>query len=607
MKGTLFTADFVKNADGALKLIEINTDTAIQSVLASAQLEWSELISVFTANSITDLHVVYKNVQKSIVDDLEQELIAGGHSITFNRHIEADNSIYPSAIEDASGKFILRLAYDQSALLDSNYAAKDLNVYKLFLDDNKSDRVPGLYYSGSESSEIIDTLEDSTNADNIADLAVRSIESKKGADLSFYKLGNTSQSSAERIAAAKSELSSGDVILTNYYVPSGATRASSVRLYQVVYGDNLDIATIGAYSIDAILDFPTALDNDLSLAASKIHNKHYSEFSVEGINRVAGITPDHSILRLDGGADLAPSAVVGDVYKSYFVNGAPDTDQYGTLFGWSHNGDTMPDGSFPTGSVLISSDSHVPTNNSVIKITLDNGDILRLGPLSNLIIHQASSNTIRYVYASTLVVEDSLFNVDGNKVGIASLDVEIHDIDNDATTYEFNLEDTDIFTVSGSSIIVHNSPCFIAGTEVTLSDGDVKSIEDVVVGDLIATYNHDEEEVEEQEVLSVMVKVVDQVAKIFTEVADITGTLDHPFYVIGKGYCSVDPAKTLSDSGLEVEELEVGDEILTYEGDTSTVLDIEIINEDTEVFNLDKVQGNHNFFANSLLVHNRYK
>lgn len=608
MKGTLFTADFVKGADGSFKLLEVNTDTAIQNSLVANQIHWDDFISVLSANSITNIQALYKNVQKSIIDDLESALTAAGSTITLVRHIEGDNSIYPTVIEDQEGRFILRLAYDASAIFDSTYAAKDLNVYKLFIDNNEQEKVPGLYYSGSESIEVVDTLENTINSDNIVDIALRKTYSIKGHDLSFYKLGNTELTATERINFAKTQLGGEGNILTNYYATPGGSKATSTRLYQIIYGPNLDIVTLGGYTVEAILDYPTSLDVSLDQAANRIPLKHFSEFSIEGINRVAGITPEHSIVRADGGADLAQNAVPGDLYLSYNVEGSPNTDQYGTLFQWSHSGNEMPSGSYPTSSVLISSQTHEPTNNSIIKITLADGNIMRVGPLSNVLVYQSSTDSVRYIYASAIELEDSLFNVNGSKVGIQSLEVEILDVDADATTYEFNLEETDIFIVSGSDIIVHNSPCFVAGTEIALSNGDTKNIEDIIPGDSVLTYNHNYQQVEGQLVLSTQEKSVNKVVEISTSLGGrIFATLDHPFYVEGKGYCSFDNKLTLKDSGLEVGVLQVGDKLMSLEGDRDAITSLKVIEDTFTVFNLDNVANNKNFFANSYLVHNRYK
>ena len=59
------------------------------------------------------------------------------------------------------------------------------------------------------------------------------------------------------------------------------------------------------------------------------------------------------------------------------------------------------------------------------------------------------------------------------------------------------------------------------------------------------------------------------------------------------------------DSGLDVEQILIGDEVLHIDGYGVTITDI-IENEETStVYNLNNVEKNHNFFAENLLVHNR--
>ena len=44
-------------------------------------------------------------------------------------------------------------------------------------------------------------------------------------------------------------------------------------------------------------------------------------------------------------------------------------------------------------------------------------------------------------------------------------------------------------TISTSLIGLHNFTCFAAGTQISLPNGDVKNIEDIVVGDLVIGWN----------------------------------------------------------------------------------------------------------------------
>ena len=70
MKGTFFSADFVKDANNDLRLIEINTDTGLTSPQAHV-LDWSNLINVLETNDITNVEVVYKyDIQDCIIQHL---------------------------------------------------------------------------------------------------------------------------------------------------------------------------------------------------------------------------------------------------------------------------------------------------------------------------------------------------------------------------------------------------------------------------------------------------------------------------------------------------------------------------------------------------------
>ena len=134
MKGTLFSADFATDGSDNLRLLEINTDTGIASS-SFGLFDFSPLYNVLNSGSIDKIHVVYKDHQTEFINFFSQSLVTQytGSISSFDRTIEEGNTIYPSTITDAADKFILRLAYDEAAILDSTYAKNNLNyVHKLF-------------------------------------------------------------------------------------------------------------------------------------------------------------------------------------------------------------------------------------------------------------------------------------------------------------------------------------------------------------------------------------------------------------------------------------------------------------------------------------------
>ena len=608
MKATLFSADFVKTNSDRLKLLEINTDTSIQEHLASTRLDFTDLISVITSNSITNVHVLYKHVSKAIADRFETQLKSLAPSVEFNRVVQADQAIYATSVTDEDDRLILRIAYDHAAVFDSEYAAKDLNVYSLFIDNDSGSKVPGLYYSGSNDSRTWDTLETNFNSASIADFTVRKYQAAKGEDLFFYKTGRFSDDSNTRIANIKTELSGSDNIITNYYMVDGTTKATSIRLYQVIYGTALDLVNIGAYEIDSLFDYPTSVSIDDNVTANLLAAKHYSEFSVEGINRARGLTSDNKLIRFDGSYDAVAEVTNGDTYKSYFVSGSPDTDSYGTMMDWESAGNEMPSGSYATGSVMISSTNETPCNNGIIKVSLDNGRTFRAGGTAVVLLYDSSSDSVKYDYLSNISEEDQLFDSNGDKVSISSVDVEITEDAIDARVYQFNLEDTDVYINSGSEIIFHNAPCFIAGTKVLTENGE-HAIEDIKVGDKVLTVNHEEAQKSElKNVIQTMATDNKEVVRYTLENGvTITGTSDHPIYVNDKGYCSLDPEITKNDSGFDCSQIEVGDKLLHYDGYEVPITYIDRLEEPATVYNLSNIEDNHNFYANGFLVHNRIK
>jgi hypothetical protein len=608
MKATLFSADFVRTNSNDLRLLEVNTGTSIQQHLADSKLDFTDLISVITSNSITNVHVLYQHVSKPIADRFEDQLTAAAPSVEFNRVVQADQAIYATSVTDEDDRLILRIAYDHAAVFDSEYAARDLNIYRLFIDNDASEKIPGIFYSGSDYGQVIDTLETNFNSANIADFTVRKYQAAKGDDLFFYKAGRSSDDSETRMTSIKSELSTGGKnIITNYYKVDDATKASSIRLYQVIYGTALDIVNIGAYEIDALLDYPTSLTIDENVTGNLIDSKHYSEFSVEGINRARGLTTDNKLIKFDGSYDAVAEVTNGDNYKSYFVSGSPDTDSYGTLMEWEDAGDEMPSGSYATGSIMISSTNDTPCNNGIVKVTLGNGKIFRAGGTAVVLIYDSSADAVKYDYLSNITTDDQLFDSNGDKVSISSLDIEITEDSADAQVYQFNLEDTDVYINSGSEIIFHNAPCFIAGTKVLTETGEY-AIEDIKVGDKVLTVNHEEDKSELKNVIQTMVTDKKEVVEYTLENGEtLTGTPDHPIYVIDKGYSSLDPEASMKDSGIEASQIEVGDKLLHFDGYEVPITKIERLDDLVTVYNLSNVEGNHNFYANGFLVHNRQK
>ena len=145
MKGTLFSADFVKDSTGNLRLLELNTDTGfINQELVN--FDFSDFNQILVDNSISELDIIYKpDIHQKFVNQLTSSL--SSDTTVINLHKESNGTIYPTQVEDSDNKFILRLAYDESALFDSEYCKNRLNVFNLFTDNSINDYSISYYHS----------------------------------------------------------------------------------------------------------------------------------------------------------------------------------------------------------------------------------------------------------------------------------------------------------------------------------------------------------------------------------------------------------------------------------------------------------------------------
>ena len=135
--------------------------------------------------------------------------------------------------------------------------------------------------------------------------------------------------------------------------------------------------------------------------------------------------------------------------------------------------------------------------------------------------------------------------------------------------------------------------CFVAGTLVLTAEG-LKRIEEIKTGDRVLSADTETMTSEYKTVLETFVRRTNEIIHIFVENEEITTTIDHPFWVNGKGFV---PAMNLV----------IGSELINDKGDIVCVENIrrETNRDGVEVFNF-KVEDFHTYYVgeNGILVHN---
>ena len=164
--------------------------------------------------------------------------------------------------------------------------------------------------------------------------------------------------------------------------------------------------------------------------------------------------------------------------------------------------------------------------------------------------------------------------------------------------------------VTGNVLVCPRSSvgCFVKGTLVTMADGSYLPIEAVQEGDVVLTYNEETGEQQPGTVTEFKVYTKDSIVKLsLSNGTTIQATAEHPFWIVDKGWCSVDAKAAKEDHGIEVSQLEIGDTLLDENNNKVVLAGIEEKQQVPyqAVYNL-TVQQNHTYYANGILVHNKY-
>jgi intein/homing endonuclease len=612
MKGTLFSADFVKDSTGNLRLLELNTDTGFLTQEVS-NIDFTDINQVLVENNITVLDIIYKpGIHLEFVNNFSASVPS--NITTINLHEEDPNSIYPITIEDSSDKFILRLAYDESALFDSEYCKNRLNVFNLFTDNSVTDYCVSYYHSSSIGE--FNTLTKELNENNLPDATIKDINEYHN-PIDFFKIGSEVENETieDRWNQFLSANVSDDKVIEQYHFHTSSldsyNHITSVRFFGIVYGSELEVIPLHSYKISSIFDLPNDLSSELNLSqyTNKIQDYHYYEFTTNFIKSDSnGLLSTHEILSSDDVWRPIGDYVVGNSVKSYHIDRYDASNQNSLYF--NYEGSQLPSGSYLTSSVVVYKDSANLKYNSMFELKVDN-DSFFSGLSKYYIVFDSGSNMSSFKPISLINPEtDYLYGVDANLINIDEINFYTS-TDSNLTYVELDIEDTDTFIISGSTsfntIVAHNAPCFVAGTQILLENELTKNIEDVVEGEYVVSFDFKNNQLVPSKVLKVFSRKVDKVVEYeFVNGTKLKATLDHPIYVIDKGWCSYSDelSNSLYKLNNPVQKIELND-IVKFNNEDSELKNITILNEENVVYNLSEIDTFHNYFVNGVLAHNR--
>jgi hypothetical protein len=154
---------------------------------------------------------------------------------------------------------------------------------------------------------------------------------------------------------------------------------------------------------------------------------------------------------------------------------------------------------------------------------------------------------------------------------------------------------------------VHNNFCLTGETKIALHNGTATEIRRVKTGDLVMSFNAETGKTESAIVLEMKKVKHDNIVTLSFETAQVNITDDHPIWVKGKGWASLNPKRSMSYLKLEkVSLLQLGDVCLFINSDGTTgesqLMKMELVPGEFDTYTITKLSRNKAFFANGIMV-----
>ena len=453
MKGTFISSDFIKARDNSIRLVEVNTDTVVYGGLTEDEFSWQLLVD-FISGSYTTLHIISKpEIHLDAVNALKTKVESQLPSLIVSESISNLLEVYPDNVTDAADKFILRMAYDENAILDSEYCKDSFNALKLMHEySHTSSIIPFYAVSGSTT---FDTLNTASYSDNVPNAVVK-YKDRVNEDVMFQKYTDWS--------AAKTNLNSSSY-MQSFEISSESISdnvAWSYRNYSIAYGSDLDTIDLGTAIKYAMFSLPTTSQVNIAGISSntELPIKHYHEFSTGDIKkqrrREGLFVTEHFVSQSN--QDVAIGDVTaGQVFKSFYIPGMPDTDSPSIYNSYVITGSSFPSGSQITGSVVQAAVKTYDNDEGIILGLKYSGSDERyyLGSTTSLLSYSSGSDNIKFRTLADLN-EDDVYLVDINSNIIDIEENKVILLNTPTGSFSsVNLEPVD-------NVVIGNTPVFFA-------------------------------------------------------------------------------------------------------------------------------------------------
>jgi hypothetical protein len=465
MKATIIGSDYLQK-NGSVKFLEINTNTTIYNEGADL-LDYTTLFDMLTTNSITEFHYIWTegdshkpiNQPNRFRKILQEKCVE--NNISYIDHSVPQGAVTVPFIEDADNKFILRQAFDTTALVDETYCADKFEFFNLMKD---SEYIPKTKYtSDTLNLNTLDEVDYTTTANPNVLIKYRYPQYDSGQYPALYSVSNNTElldiiNSAENNFLVQEFIFSEENLVEDRY--------SIIRGIDIIYGSNLDTINMGGYTQSSIIPVSFAA-NEFVTDTKKLNQKTRYKYITKEVGNISNdyhTDDDSNILNYDGSLTNVSNIQLGDYIRSInFVDSNENEAKAFTseivTYGWDSTLQQSNDTLTPLQSELIAMVSQ-SVEIVMIKITLEDGKTWTDAPGCTYYIEEKDSTATRFEKVNSLYIGDKLVVTDINTNELTTIEItNLEMVYESKTIYSLDFAPGDLFLVDiGDTIfsVMHN-------------------------------------------------------------------------------------------------------------------------------------------------------
>ena len=478
MKGTIIGTDLLE-FNNSVKILEINTNTTIFNSAVDL-LDYGSFFEMLVNNNITELHFIYNEKESYISDtDIEGSFLFEErlktkcieNNITYFNYKVPKNSVTVPYVEDADNKFILRQAFDTTALVDETYCADKFEFFNLMKD---SEYIPKTYISngGELSFDTFNTL--STYANGEPNFVKK--DRYPNYDVNLYPLLSKLTSNTQ-LDQLKTSVDNTTFLIQEFIYDDANivnNKWNVIRSIDILYGGELDVLNMGSYKTSTFVDVDAWADEyelDGITLTKKSRYKWVNKSTNNGLTAFNYHANSESLILGNDGTLIN----LNDLEIGNSISAINFTDVDG-LSPNSYDSDSFRNPPKRWNSTITQSQSTLTTlpadvlsltsanlSEIMLKITLENGVSWNEFKDTQFLIQAADSDLHYFDRINTVEIGDKIvtYNKTTSELSILTI-TGLEIVYDEVIGYNIDIEPSDLFLVDITNdlfVIQHNFNC----------------------------------------------------------------------------------------------------------------------------------------------------